>query len=138
MIGSLFTAGRFAYAAFSGVDALIETTLRYGIKLALRSRRVDDDTAEAMVAAMRADAPQLTGALVNGIAWHADDETTIVEASALKTTGGQKWDYAAFTEFGTSREAAEPFFYENADAILEARGSLLEEAATAAASDSGF
>lgn len=138
MIGTLFTAGTFANAALSGVSATIDACAAYVVRLALKSRAVDDETGAAIVDAARADAPQLTGALVNGITWRAEGDSTVVEASALRVSGGETWDYAPFTELGTSREAAEPFFYGNAERILAERGARLERAADSAATESGL
>lgn len=138
MIGGLITAARFGYAAVTGVDALVDSLAQYSVKMALKSRKVDDDAGDAMVAAMRADAPQLTGNLVNGITTRREGGVTVVEASALRTSGGVEWDYAVFVEKGHGRAAAEPFFYDDAEQVLEARGDSLDDAMAAAAAESGF
>lgn len=141
MINALFAVGRLSYAAISGVDELVDAGVRLGVKLALKSRKVDDDTGEAMVEAMRADAPQLTGRLVNGITTFRDpsnDAVTVVQSSALRTSGGQDWDYAPFVERGHGAAEAEPYFYADAESVLQARGTDLEDALASAAQEEGF
>ena len=135
---SLFTLARLGYAGALGTDALVEALVRLGAKWALSSSKVDREAGDAMVEAMRGEAPQLDGNLVNGITARQEDGATVVEASAIRASGGKEWDYAPFVERGTSHMSAEPFFYDQASDVLADRGSSLAAAAAAAGSSEGF
>lgn len=142
MIGGLISAGTFAAASMSGVDELAGALARYAVKLTLRSKQVDTDAGEEMVAQMRADAPQLSGNLINGITTFPGTaeglDAVVVEASAVRPGAFGGWDYAAFVEIGTSNMESEPFFYTDAERVLEERGSSLDEAIGALGSEEGF
>lgn len=138
MISGLATAARLGLAAVSGVDALTNAFAQLTVKLALRARAIDDEAGRRMVEEMRAGAPRVTGNLVDGITWSREGADTVVEASAIRTSGGVEWNYAPFVEFGTSDTSAEPFFYEPADQVLADRGADLDDAIAAAGADAGF
>lgn len=135
---SLLDIGRIGFAAVQGTGALVDSLGQFAVKLALKSRAVDDAAGAEMVTAMRADAPQLTGRLVNGISTRREGDVTVVEASALRTSGGVEWDYAPFVERGHGAAPAEPFFYDDAEHVLADRGVDMDDALASAAQDSGF
>lgn len=115
-IGGLFTAGRFAYAAVSGVDAFTEAVGKYAVKLVLRSAAHDRDTGEQIVERARANVPKDTGTLFNGITSRQDDDgAVIVEATAINERTG--FDYARAVEFGhrTRGGVADAGFFEGGD-----------------------
>lgn len=134
MIGVVMTASRFGYAAFTGIDAFVDATAQFAVKLALQSRAADTATAEAMVADMRGRVPQDTGLLWSGIAFELQSDGTVeVSASAVSPEGGA--DYANFVEKGTLHMDAEPYFYGPAEDALARRGQSLEAAIDAASDD---
>ena len=123
---SLLGLGKLAFAFTVSSEAVVQQLLRMGVKLALSSRKVDQETGEELVEAMEADAPERTGRLREGIETHeGEDGVTIVTASAVHGD----WDYAPFVERGTEHMAAEPYFYDNVDAILGERAERLEDLA---------
>lgn len=155
MIGAVLTAGKFGYAAFAGVDAFVDATAQYVVKLALRSRRVDHDAADEMVGLMRSRVPVDSGRLLNGITAREDGDAWIVEASAVRA----EFDYARAVEFGHvvghadplgpprarrsraehgGRADPEPFFLGSGEEVLRKRGRAMEEATVAAAREAGL
>jgi len=102
VIGGLITAGKFGWAAISGVDALADAFAKYTVKMVLSSRSIDADAAEEMVRRMQAAVPQDTGLLFSGIEARQDEDTWTVSASAVHSRGS--WydlNYAFLVEHGT-------------------------------------
>lgn len=100
MLGAAFTVGKFGYAAVTGLDAFVDTSARFAVKLALRSREIDLAAAEEMVREMRARVPRDTGRLFNGIAFEVMEGGTVeVYAAAHNPWSGI--NYAGFVERGT-------------------------------------
>ena len=107
MIGAAFTVGKLGYAAFSGVDAFVDATARFAVKLALKSRAADTSGAEAMVEEMRALVPQDSGRRYNGIGFEVLEGGTVeVFASAINPKDGV--DYAGLVERGTRAGTRSP------------------------------
>lgn len=140
-VASAFETGRGLIGVI-GTDRVVASLVRFGLKLALKARRGDEDSAAEMVDRMKAEVPERTGRLLNGITFEIDEDGTAqVRASAVNPSGragGEGADYARFVEFGTEHMAAEPFFLEVARAVLEERGRSLDEAVSAAAGEEGF
>ncbi|ACL62061.1 HK97 gp10 family phage protein [Methylobacterium nodulans] len=119
MIGGLFTAGRLAWSAVTGVDALVDTLARMGVKLALRSRAIDRSVAEDIVERARGRVPRDTGRLYSGIAVTERDGVCGVIASAVHPDDPREMDYAFLVEHGTrpgvrGQRIADPDFYRTA------------------------
>lgn len=96
--------------------------------LRLARERGVEDVAEEMVRRMRADGPDDTYRLERGTVWERPDGTVVVKASAIRETVGRADDYAPYVEWGTSDTEAQPFFWDNARAVLEEFGLELEQA----------
>lgn len=102
MIDHLITAGKFGWAAISGVDALTDAFAQYTVKMVLRSRSIDADAAQEMVRRMQAAVPRDTGLLFSGIEAHLVEETWTVSASAVHGRGSwSDLNYAFLVENGT-------------------------------------
>jgi HK97 gp10 family phage protein len=98
------------------------------------------DQADMLADAIRDAAPDRTGALRDSIQVRRakNDVDLVVTAGGDATTkevragSGQPYDYALATEFGTSKEQAEPFFYPTyrarADDIRQAIEDAVDEA----------
>lgn len=102
MIDGLLTAGKFGWAAISGVDALADAFAQYTVKMVLSSKSIDGDAAQEMVRRMQAAVPQDTGLLFSGIQAELNEDTWTVKASAVHGRGG--WydlNYAFLVEHGT-------------------------------------
>lgn len=102
MLDTLITAGKFGWAAISGVDALTDAFARSAVKMVLRSHEIDADAAEEMVRRMQAAVPRDTGLLFSGITATLVDDTWTVSASAVHGRG--RWNdlnYAFLVEHGT-------------------------------------
>lgn len=125
-----------------GTDKVVGAMVKFGIKLALKSRRADEDSAETMVDRMKGLVPERTGRLLNGITFEVgDDGTAEVVASAVNPSGrsgGPGEDYALFVEKGTVHTEAQPYFYEVAEAVLADRGRSLDGTITSAADEEGL
>lgn len=87
-----------------GVPDVQAALLRFAVKLAFKTKKVDADAAAEMVDLMRSRVPRDTGRLYNGIEAHQEDDGTwLVEASAVHPRGSKESaDYARFVEFGTA------------------------------------
>lgn len=82
-----------------GLDNLIGSLVKHGVKLAFRSRGVDASAMDDMLALMRERVPRDTGRLFNGISGEIDDDgIATVTASAVRDNG---FDYAFLVEHGT-------------------------------------
>lgn len=102
MIRALLAAGQLG-AILHG-DDLVRNLAKFGAKLALRSRKIDQEAGEGMVELMRSRVPVDTGRLLNGITSTVrEDGSVVVEASAVRVsgTGRESADYAGFVERGT-------------------------------------
>ena len=125
-----------------GTDKIIGALVKFGVKLALKSRKADEDAAEEMTERMRAEVPERTGRLANGITFEVDENgVATVRASAVNPTGrggSEGADYARFVEFGTAKMDAQPYFLTVAETVLEERGQSLDEAIGAAAGEEGL
>lgn len=152
MIGVVLTAGRLGLAAYSGVEAFTNATLKFGLRLAIKSHGVDRDAGEEMAELMRERVPVDSGRLLNGISVSDDGDAVVVEASAVRGD----FDYARSIEFGhdvghgdplgpprhrRSRAEhgghadAEPFFLSSADEVLESRGVAMDDVIAGAAQE---
>jgi hypothetical protein len=121
-LGEVVSAGRFARDAAGllggrgavgnlvrsgvdviGVDNLVASLVKHGVRLALRSGEADAGAMEEMLELMRERVPERTGLLLNGIEGAVADGVATVTASAVRTSGSGKEsaDYARFVEFGT-------------------------------------
>jgi len=149
-----------------GVNILVGHLVKYGVKLALNSGKVDEAAAAEMVSLMKSRVPVDTGNLLNGISYENSGGEITVTASAIKESSGV--DYARFVEFGTDDNGAvaedsffadgsdagtplrrssrrghgatpaQPFFWNSAREVLAKRGRQLEDVARQTASEEGF
>lgn len=100
-----------------GTERVIRALVTYGVKLALKSRKVDADAGNEMVAAMKASVPVDSGRLLNGITVTDEDGLITVEASGVNPR--DDWDYARVVEFGRHAGGAvadESFFADGSQA----------------------
>jgi len=82
-----------------GLDNLIGSLVKHGVRLAFGSRNVDAGAMDEMLALMRERVPRDTGRLFNGISGEIDDDgIATVTASAVRDNG---FDYAFLVEHGT-------------------------------------
>lgn len=82
-----------------GLENLIGSLVKHGVKLAFRSRGVDSGAMDDMLALMRERVPRDTGRLFNGISGEIDDDgIATVTATAVRDNG---MDYAFLVEHGT-------------------------------------
>lgn len=149
-----------------GVNIFVGKLVKYGVKLALNSGKVDEAAAVEMVSLMKSRVPVDTGNLLNGISYENSGGDITVTASAIKENSGV--DYARFVEFGThgngavaddsffadgsdagtplrrsSRRGhgatpAQPFFWNSAREVLAKRGQQLEDVVTQTKSETGW
>jgi HK97 gp10 family phage protein len=122
-----------------GADRVVGSLVKFGVKLALKSRKSDEDAAQEMVDLMKSRVPQDTGKLLNGISFEFEDNTAVVTASAINPKSRPEIaDYARFVEHGTEHMAARPYFYNSAEEVLAKRGQTLDDAIGQAASEEGL
>jgi HK97 gp10 family phage protein len=92
--------------------------------------------ADRLAAAIKAKAPVKTGALRNSVRVRRkrNDLELEVVAGGTETTkevrsgSGKPYDYALATEYGTTRESAQPFFYNTARAMQDEIRDNIEDA----------
>lgn len=84
-----------------GLDNLVASLVKHGVRLALRSGAADAAAMDDMLALMRQRVPERTGLLLNGIDGEIEGGVATVTASAVRYTHRESADYARFVEFGT-------------------------------------
>lgn len=90
----------------SEVTALAADLAAAGVTIVAKARQVTRTAGEEMVAAMRRDAPILTGELQASIDLHTSTGDVIAGSSVRQ---------GFFQEFGTSRHSPQPWAFNNGD-----------------------
>lgn len=145
-----------------GFERFLQALFRYGLKLVIKSRLVDQRIGDEMVDNMKSRVPVDSGALLNGIT--VDKSSDLITVSASSVHGE---DYAPFVEYGTGdngkvaddsffedgtsagvplhsggrHHAAtppEPFFWQSAREGLAAHRQSLDEAINETTHEEGF
>lgn len=130
-----------------GTERVVGALVKFGVKLALKSRAADEAAGEEMEELAKGRVPELTGTLMQGINAYREGDQVVFVASAIKAG----YDYARIVEFGRkARRVADsayfgdgsmppqPFFYNSAREALEHRGQTLEDAIGSAAQEEGL
>lgn len=155
VIGAVGLAPHLGTPAVEALDLAVRIA-GVGRRLRHRAARVDDDTLEHLVSAIRDAAPVRSGRLSSLVEGHMEDDLRVVTARATATrAGGLGADYAPFVEEGTAphgpyRHTAsgrhgghpgtepQPFFWNTAEDILGVRVDALQVSIGAAGADEGF
>lgn len=100
--GTSLSKGQYFGLAILGADLLTNRLVKVARLLDKIASRSDEDAAQEMVERMRADVPQDTGNLYNGIEFTNSDGFYEVRASAVHADRNGGEDYAGFVERGTA------------------------------------